>query len=133
MNLDELSRKESLECEGKIKGLITNPRMTINEKGVKQYPIISYHRFFGTTNHQDPFKTEKDSLIKRQLIIKNLIHQGFYDTTSTQNDSIKLAKALNKFQKKWFIQPDGKLGKYTTQAFSYNREKISKFEFTKNS
>ena len=73
-----------------------------------------------------PFKTEKDSLIKRQLIIKNLIHQGFYDTTSTQNDSIKLAKALNKFQKKWFIQPDGKLGKYTTQAFSYNREKIIK-------
>ena len=60
VNLDELSRKESLECEGKIKGLITNPRMTINEKGVKQYPIISYHRFFGTTNHQDPFKTEKD-------------------------------------------------------------------------
>ena len=60
VNLDELSRRESMECEGKIKGLITNPRMTINEKGVKQYGIISYHRFIGTTNHQDPFKTEKD-------------------------------------------------------------------------
>ena len=61
VNLDELSRKESMECEGKIKGLITNnPRMTINEKGVKQYPIISYHRFIGTTNHPDPMKTEKD-------------------------------------------------------------------------
>jgi L,D-transpeptidase YcbB len=73
-----------------------------------------------------PFVTEKDSLIKRQLIINSLIKQSFYDTTSHSNDSIKLAKALNKLQKKWFIQPDGKIGKYTTQAFSYNREKIIK-------
>lgn len=73
-----------------------------------------------------PFVTEKDSILKQQLIIKSLIKQGFYDTTSTKNDSIKLARAYNKFQKKWFIQPDGKLGKYTTQAFSYNREKIIK-------
>lgn len=73
-----------------------------------------------------PFITEKDSLIKRQLIIKNLIKQGLYDTTSSATDSIKLTKALNKLQKKWFIQPDGKLGKYTTQALSYNRDKIIK-------
>lgn len=73
-----------------------------------------------------PFVTEKDSATKRQLIIKSLIKQGFYDTSSTANDSVKLAKALNKLQKKWFIQPDGKIGKYTTQAFSYNRAKIIK-------
>lgn len=73
-----------------------------------------------------PFVSEKDSLKKQQFIINNLIKQGFYDTTSTSNDSIKLAKAINKLQKKWFIQPDGKLGKYTTQALSYNREKIIK-------
>lgn len=60
INLDELSRKETMECDGKIKGLITNPRMTINEKGMKQYIIISYHRFIATTNSQDPIKTEKD-------------------------------------------------------------------------
>jgi hypothetical protein len=68
VNLDELSRKESLECEGKIKGLITNPHMTINEKGVGQYKIISYHRFIGTTNHEDPLKTEKDD--RRNWIIR---------------------------------------------------------------
>lgn len=73
-----------------------------------------------------PFVTQKDSTIKRQLIIKSLIKQGYYDSTLTVNDSIKLVMALNKFQKKWFIQPDGKLGKFTTQAFSYNREKIIK-------
>lgn len=71
-----------------------------------------------------PFISQKDSATKRNLIIKTLIKQGFYDTTSQKSDSIKFAKALNKFQQKWFIQPDGKLGKYTTQALSYNRQKI---------
>lgn len=73
-----------------------------------------------------PFVTEKDTTTKLQLIKKSLIKQGFYDSTIVANDSIKLAKALNKLQKKWFIQPDGKIGKYTTQAFSYNREKVIK-------
>jgi murein L,D-transpeptidase YcbB/YkuD len=73
-----------------------------------------------------PFITQKDSLIKRNLIIQSLKKQGFYDTIAADNDSVRLAKALNKFQKKWFIQPDGKLGKYTTQALSYNREKTIK-------
>jgi murein L,D-transpeptidase YcbB/YkuD len=73
-----------------------------------------------------PFVSEKDSLKKVQLIKSSLMKQGFYDTTSAANDSIKLAKAINKLQKKWFIEPDGKIGKYTKQAFSYNREKIIK-------
>ena len=73
-----------------------------------------------------PFVTQKDSFTKQHLIIRSLIKQGFYDTLSSKNDSIKLSKAINEFQKKWFIQPDGKLGKYTKQALSYDREKIIK-------
>lgn len=69
INLDELSRKEQMDCDGKIKGLITNPRMTINEKGVKQYSIKSFHRFLGTTNNEDPIKTSKDD--RRNLIINS--------------------------------------------------------------
>lgn len=71
-----------------------------------------------------PFVTEVDSLKKMQLIRENLIAQGFYDSTLVSSDSIKLSKAYNALQKKWFIQPDGKLGKYTKQALSYNRGKI---------
>jgi murein L,D-transpeptidase YcbB/YkuD len=73
-----------------------------------------------------PFISETDSLKKISLIKKNLTIQGFYDTLSSASDSVKLAKAINGFQKKWFIQPDGKLGKYTKQALSYNRDKIIK-------
>jgi hypothetical protein len=68
VNMDELSRKDSLECDGKIKGLISNPILTINQKGVDPYPIISYHRFIGTTNNEDPIKTSKDD--RRNWIIR---------------------------------------------------------------
>lgn len=71
-----------------------------------------------------PFFSESDSLKKMSLIKKNLITQAFLDTLSSLSDSVKLVKAINGLQKKWFIQPDGKLGKYTKQALSYNREKI---------
>ncbi|MCZ8284495.1 MAG: L,D-transpeptidase family protein, partial [Bacteroidia bacterium] len=73
-----------------------------------------------------PFVSDKDSAHKQQLIVKNLIKQGFYDTLSTDTDSLRMAKALDKLQRLWYIQPDGKLGKYTKQALSYNREKIIK-------
>ena len=66
--LDELSRKESLECEGKIKGLITNPRLTINEKGVGQYSVMNYSRFFATTNNEEPWKMTGDD--RRHCIIR---------------------------------------------------------------
>jgi len=73
-----------------------------------------------------PFVTEKDSLKKMNLIKVNLIAQRLYDTLSLSNDSVKLAKAIASLQKKWCIQPDGKLGKYTKKALSYNREKVIK-------
>lgn len=71
-----------------------------------------------------PFASEKDSATKQTLIRRNLTKQGFYDTLGTDSDSLRLAKALDKLQRQWYIQPDGKLGRYTKQALSYNREKV---------
>jgi len=69
VNLDELSKKETMECEGKIKALITNPNMTINNKGINQYDIMSFHRFIATTNNEDPIKTAAGD--RRNLIIRS--------------------------------------------------------------
>lgn len=69
VNLDELSKKDTIEAEGKIKGLITEPTMMINKKGVKAYPITSYHRFIITTNGEEPINTSKDD--RRKLIIRS--------------------------------------------------------------
>lgn len=48
--LDEINKKEMSGCEGKIKGLITEPTMNINDKGKSRFPIKSYHKFIALSN-----------------------------------------------------------------------------------
>jgi hypothetical protein len=69
VNLDELSKKDLIDSIGKVKALVTNSAMTINEKGISQYSITSYHRFIVTTNSDDPIPTSKDD--RRNLIIRS--------------------------------------------------------------
>jgi hypothetical protein len=69
VNLNELSKKETLESEGKIKGLITDSTIKINNKGVAQYDVESFHHFIVTTNSENPMSTSKDD--RRKLIIRS--------------------------------------------------------------
>jgi hypothetical protein len=68
INLNELSKKETLEAAGIIKGLVTDPTVTINRKGVNQTTIKSFHRFIITTNKDEPINTTNDD--RRNLIIR---------------------------------------------------------------
>ena len=68
VNLNELSKKDTMNAEGKIKEMITDPTLMINIKGVSQYPIDSFHRFIITTNSEEPVNTRKDD--RRNFIIK---------------------------------------------------------------
>jgi hypothetical protein len=69
VNLNELSKKDTIEAEGKIKGLITDNTLAINQKGIPQYKIKSYHRFITTTNKEEPLNSSKDD--RRNLIIRS--------------------------------------------------------------
>ena len=69
VNLNELSKKETLGSEGRMKTLITDPKLTINMKGVNQYDIQSYHRFIITTNNPEPINTTGDD--RRNLIVRS--------------------------------------------------------------
>ena len=91
VNLDELSRKESVECDGAIKALITNPKMTINNKGINQFSIMSYHRFISTTNNEDPVKTSKDD--RRNLIVRS--SDELIGNTEYFNEMYKLLNDVN--------------------------------------
>jgi hypothetical protein len=71
INLNELSKKDTIEAEGIIKGLITDSTITINKKGVNQITIKSYHRFIITTNKDEPINTSKDD--RRNLIIRSVL------------------------------------------------------------
>jgi hypothetical protein len=68
VNLNELSKKDTMDAEGKIKTLMTDPTLNINNKGVNSFPINSYHRFIITTNKEEPINTSKDD--RRKLIIR---------------------------------------------------------------
>lgn len=69
VNVDELSGKDSRDAVGQIKALIKSATISINSKG--QAPIIvkSYHRFFNTTNNNDPISVSKDD--RRNCVIRS--------------------------------------------------------------
>jgi hypothetical protein len=69
VNLNELSKKDTMEAEGKIKGLITDNSLAINQKGIPQYKIKSYHRFITTTNKEEPLNSTNGD--RRNLIIRS--------------------------------------------------------------
>jgi len=90
VNLDELSPKDVKDCEGKIKGLTTEPTISIDIKGVSSLTVKSYHRFINTTNNEfGVFRTEAGD--RRNFIVRasdELIgNKEFF--TSFNNDIIQ--------------------------------------------
>jgi len=70
VNLNEISIKDSHEAEGRIKGLITDDDLTINQKGKDQVIIQSYHRWFITTNNENG-ASKTHSKDRRNMIIRS--------------------------------------------------------------
>jgi hypothetical protein len=68
VNLNELSKTETKQSEGKIKALVTDGQLWINPKGLDQYEIKSYHRWLGSTNKEEPITTREGD--RRNLIIR---------------------------------------------------------------
>ena len=68
VNLNELSKKETIEADGKIKAQITDRNLTINSKGQNAICINSDHRFLISTNKDEPINTTQDD--RRNIIIR---------------------------------------------------------------
>lgn len=69
VNLNEISATELKNASGQIKALITDPILTINEKGVKPFKIHSYHHFIAFTNENEAVKPTKDD--RRTCLIRS--------------------------------------------------------------
>lgn len=97
VNLDELSPKDVKDVEHQIKGLITEPTLTVDIKGVSPITIKSYHRFINTTNNEfGVFKTEEGD--RRNFIVRasdELI--GNKEFFTNFNDNIINNKEVVKF------------------------------------
>lgn len=66
--LSEVDKRNSAGADGKIKALLTDYKMVINQKGKDQIEITSCHRVGLTSNSLDPIKTSKDD--RRNLLIR---------------------------------------------------------------
>jgi hypothetical protein len=101
VNMNELSKKEGIESEGRIKGLITDPTLKINNKGVAQFPIDSFHRFIVTTNKEDPMSTNKDD--RRKLIIRSsdelINNKVYFDNMYKLLNDVNVIKSCYEFFK----------------------------------
>ncbi len=66
--LSEIDKRNLQQADGKIKTLMTQPTMTINNKGQAPYEISSYHRVISCTNMHSPTYTGEHD--RRNVIIK---------------------------------------------------------------
>lgn len=66
--LDEVDKRNLYGKDGNLKGITTQGTLKINEKGVKPYDVVSYHRFILQTNSVDPINTSADD--RRNVIIQ---------------------------------------------------------------
>ena len=69
INLNELSKKDTMDSDSKIKTLQTDPTITISAKNTNQFTIKSYHHFIITSNNDNPIKSTVDD--RRNFIIKS--------------------------------------------------------------
>jgi len=65
--LNELSAQDLKNSMGQVKSLITDPKLTINTKGLTQFEINSYHKFIAATNSHESIKTSAGD--RRNIII----------------------------------------------------------------
>lgn len=68
------------------------------------------------------FKNITDTIKFKEDLKQKLIKTGDYNDTLKLNDSLKLATAIKSYQKKFNLEPDGKLGKLTRQTLSLSKE-----------
>lgn len=89
--VNEINKSATSGHVGKIKGLITDSRLVVNEKGVSQYRTKSFHRFLITTNEEDPIPTKQDDRrnifirCSDELIGKDGYFDKFYEMIEDEN------------------------------------------------
>eukprot|EP00966_Prymnesium_polylepis_P222179 5140834-Prymnesium_polylepis.1 len=68
-NLNELSAKDFYDAYGRYKAMVTDPTITINQKGKDQIEMKSCHRFMASSNNEDCMPTHEGD--RRQLLIRS--------------------------------------------------------------
>lgn len=66
---NECGLEDMKKDTGRLKQLITDSKILINEKGIERFEMNSFHRFFFTTNMDNPVIITKDN--RRNVVIRS--------------------------------------------------------------
>jgi murein L,D-transpeptidase YcbB/YkuD len=90
-------------------------------QSIKRYMNEYRKKFAGVKwDHLPDRKTDSAGFFAG--VKKRLVETGDYDSASTDSDSLKMATALKKFQKRYFLEPDGKIGRNTILTLNMTPE-----------
>lgn len=81
-------------------------------QAIKKY-MNEYRKKYAAASWEHLPDRKEDSVGFFAGIKKRLVQTGDYDTASAESDSLKMITALKKFQKRYFLEPDGKIGRNT--------------------
>ncbi|MBI3510651.1 MAG: L,D-transpeptidase family protein [Bacteroidetes bacterium] len=84
-------------------------------QSIKKY-MNEYRKKYAAVNWVKIPDRKEDSIGFFAGVKTRLVETGDYDSTGTGSDSIKLANALKKFQERYFLESDGKIGRNTILA-----------------
>lgn len=128
VNLNEISKKDTVDASGKIKGLITEPKLMINIKGVKPFPIKSYHRFIITTNSEEPVNSKSDD--RRSFVIRSsdelIGNKDYFETIYSYLEDVNVIKTCFQYFKT--IQGMDKFDKLVIPRTEYHKGIIEESE-----
>jgi hypothetical protein len=94
--LNELSKKQSMETEHRVKGLITDPNLQINTKGKDSISTTSYHRFCCSSNDEEPINTHKGDRRKMMVSASNEL-KGNFEYFNNLNKCIENVNFIKSF------------------------------------
>lgn len=105
VNINEISKKDLTDYMGLLKGLITDNALTINQKGIAQYNIKSFHRFIMTTNNTDPIVLSSDD--RRFWVVRSsdefIGNKEYFDTFNEYMKDPSFIKSIYHY----FMSMDG--------------------------
>jgi hypothetical protein len=105
VHLSELSKKQTMDSENKIKALVTDPAIEINQKGKDSISTTSYHRFVVASNDDEPMNTHKGD--RRKLLISSSNElKGQSDYFKTLSDCIEDVNYIKSFYEYLKAVPD---------------------------
>lgn len=90
-------------------------------QGVKRY-MNEYRKKYANADWQHLPDRKTDSLGFFAGIKTRLMQTGDYDSSNTDSDSLRMVAALKKFQKRNYLEVDGKIGRNTILALNMTPE-----------